>query len=52
MNKEPGCSGRITFTIESDMAGIGNDIRCLSWLGDLEFSSLWDTMKTFKMNFI
>ena len=40
------------FTIESDMAGTGISIPCLSWLGDLEFSSLCDTMNKFKMNFI
>lgn len=52
MDKETGCSCRITFTNETDKAGIGNNIPCLSQLGDLELSSLWDTMTKFKMNFI
>ena len=52
MDKGTGCSCRITFTIETDMAGTGIGILCLSWLGELEFSSLCDTMEKFKMNFI
>ena len=44
VNKRPGCSCRITFTIETDTAGIDNNILCLSWLGDLDFSTLCNTI--------
>ena len=45
MNKRPGCSCRITFTIETDTARRGNNILCQPWLGDLNFSSLCNTIK-------
>ena len=29
--------------------GQGNIILCLPWLGDLDFSSLWDNIKSLKL---